>query len=92
MSITIGYATDVLLKDCVFYDLDILSINEDTISNEHILESSNLNVTLESCAFNRSRSDTAVLTLILIMDAMYAVLKAVHLHMPTSEFIMQITQ
>ena len=75
VSITIGYATDVLLKDCVFYDLDILSINEDTMSNEHTLEGSNLNVTLESCAFNRSRSDTAVLTSIWIMDAMYAVLK-----------------
>ena len=75
VSITIGYATDVLLKDCVFYDLDILSINEeDTMSNEHTLESSNLNAMLESCAFNRSRSDTAVLTLILIMDATCAVL------------------
>ena len=79
MTISIAHATDVLLKDCIFYDLDILSINieSDVISNQHTLklESSNnndLNLTLESCTFNHSGA--AVLTLIWIMNATYATL------------------
>ncbi len=75
LSINIAHATDILLKDCVFYDLDILSINEGTMANELTLESGNLNIMLESCTFNRSRSDAAILTLVSIMGGTHVMLR-----------------
>jgi predicted outer membrane repeat protein len=46
------------------------------MANELTLESGDLNITLESCTFNRSRSDAAILTLVSIMGGIHAMLNA----------------
>ena len=71
VTIDIAHATDVLLKDCVFYEFDEINIARDTVSNGRTLESSYLNVTLESCTVNRSISEA---TVSLYMDATHAML------------------
>ena len=68
--ITISYAKDILLKDCIFDDYNVISItNSDKanlMSTEHTLEGNILNITLENCTFTSS---------IQIADAKYTMLK-----------------
>ena len=73
--IAISYAKDILLKDCIFDDYNVISITNsysktNLMSTEHTLESNILNITLENCTFY-----CEFLSFIQIANAKYTMLK-----------------